>query len=98
MPTRRAAMLSLTSLGALSVAGCVRREVTLVDARQIANQRFAAHAHARGLAAGSVPEPSVEVHANDYVFEYRQGDLTVTVIVARTGEVADRAEWKDGRS
>ena len=92
--THRAAMFLLAALAALSVAGCVRREVTLVDARQIANQRFAAHAHARGLAMDTLPEPSVEVHASDYVFEYRTGDLAVTVIVARNGPVADRAVWR----
>ena len=94
MQSRRFALLAFAMPGMLSIGACARREVTLVEARQIANQRFAAHAHARGVSRNSVPEPTVEVHAHDYVFEYQDEDFVVTVIVARSGEVADRAELK----
>lgn len=83
----------LTSL-AVILAGCSPKRVSLEQARALADGRFKAHATALGLNASAVPVPSIEERQDDYVFVYRESTTQkkVTVLVTRSGELADTFE------
>lgn len=86
-------VILLTSL-AMVLAGCSPKNVSLEQARALADGRFKAHAAALGLNAATVPVPTIEERQDDYVFVYREStsQKKVTVIVTRAGELADTVE------
>ena len=89
---RTLVFLLLLALGA--VYGCAEKNVTDADARAIADSRYLANAKAIGSNIKEVPQPTIQRRANDTVFVYIEPTTKkkITVIVDRTGKVADTVE------
>ena len=89
---RTLVVVLLLVLGA--VYGCGKKNVTDVDARAIADSRYLANAQAIGSNIEEVPQPAIQKRANDTVFVYIEPTTKkkITVIVDRTGKVADTVE------
>lgn len=84
----------LTVLLLVAACGHEERSVTPVEAKAIADGRYVAHAKALGVPTSPIPMPTVQDRGNDTVFVYVEPAVKkrITVIVERSGQVADTAE------
>ena len=95
MQSRLSVLLSLLSLAVVAASACSdSREFSQSEAKKIADRRYVDYAKSLGVPQSPVPTPAVDVRLRDYVFVYQQGRAKVTVIVERTGEVADTYELR----
>jgi hypothetical protein len=74
--------------------GCGERKVTTSEARSIADTRYMAHVKALGTNSAAIPQPMTEYRSDDTVFVYVEpaSKKKITVIVDRSGKVADTIE------
>lgn len=91
-------MMRLPALIALLIsvaaAGCGEKAVTPTEAKSIADGRYAAHAKALGAPESPVPAPAIQDRGSDTVFVYIEPvtHKRITVIVERSGQIADTVE------
>ena len=78
----------------VALVGCGEKAVTPTMARSIADGRYAAHAKALGAQESPVPAPAIQDRGSDFVFVYTEPitQKRITVIVERSGQVADSVD------
>lgn len=76
------------------LGGCGKSTVTDAEAKAIADRRYQVHAKMLGSQIAAVPQPTVQSRSSDTVFVYIEPTTKkkITVIVERSGEVADTVE------